>query len=131
MDLKINKDDFSSENFEAINYLNNLLNKKRIITNSDLLAFKLKILQREINSDIDLYSNNVVKSQGTLQGDLKLVNGLQNAVKQKIVKTFEKGNVKDKNKRKTENEFNIKIVESNMKDIEKLNYAIASIRKEN
>ena len=131
MDLKINKDDFSSENFEAINYLNNLLNKNRIITNSDLLAFKLKILQREINSDIDLYSNNVVKSQGTLQGDLKLVNGLQNAVKQKIVKTFEKGNVKDKNKRKTENEFNIKIVESNMKDIEKLNDAIASIRKEN
>ena len=131
MDLKINKDDFSSENFEAINYLNNLLNKNRIITNSDLLAFKLKILQREINSDIDLYSNNVVKSQGTLQGDLKLVNGLQNAVKQKIVKTFEKGNVKDKNKNKTENEFNIKIVESNMKDIEKLNDAIASIRKEN
>jgi len=131
MDLKINKDDFSSENFEAINYLNNLLNKNRIITNSDLLAFKLKILQREINSDIDLYSNNVVKSQGTLQGDLKLVNGLQNAVKQKIVKTFEKGKIKDKNKSKTENEFNIKIVESNMKDIEKLNDAIASIRKEN
>ena len=131
MDLKINKDDFSSENFEAINYLNNLLNKNKVITNSDLLAFKLKILQREINSDIDLYSNNVVKSQGTLQGDLKLVNGLQNAVKQKIVKIFEKGNVKDKNKSKTENIFNIKIVESNMKDIEKLNDAIASIRKEN
>ena len=109
--------------------LNNLLTKSKNITNSDLLAFKLKIVQREINSDIDLYSNNVVKSQGTLQGDLKLVNGLQNAVKQKIVKTFEKGNAKDKNKSKTENESNIKIVESNMKDIEKLNDAIASIRK--
>ena len=129
MDLKINKDDFSSANFEAINYLNNLLNKNKAITNSDLLAFKLKILQREINSDIDLYSNNVVKSQGTLQCDLKLVNGLQNAVKQKIVKTFEKGNIKDKNKSKNENEFNIKIVESNMKDIEKLNDAISFINK--
>ena len=129
MDLKINKDDFSSANFEAINYLNNLLNKNKAITNSDLLAFKLKILQREINSDIDLYSNNVVKSQGTLQGDLKLVNGLQNAVKQKIIKTFEKGNIKDKNKSKNENEFNIKIVESNMKDIEKLNDAISFINK--
>ena len=129
MDLKINKDDFSKDNFDAVNYLNNLLSKTKTITNSDLLSFKLKIVQREINSDIDLYSNNVVKSQGTLQGDLKLVNGLQNAVKQKIVKTFEKGNVKDKNKSKTENEFNIKIVESNMKDIEKLNDAIASIRK--
>ena len=86
MDLKINKDDFSTENFDAVNFLNNLLIKSKTITNSDLLAFKLKIVQREINSDIDLYSNNVVKSQGTLQGDLKLVNGLQNSVKQKIVK---------------------------------------------
>ena len=127
MDLKINKDDFSSSNFDAINYLNNLLTKSKNITNSDLLAFKLKIVQREINSDIDLYSNNVVKSQGTLQGDLKLVNGLQNAVKQKIVKTFEKGNISNKNKN-NENEFNIKIVESNMKDIEKLNEAISLMK---
>ena len=126
MDLKINKDDFSFANFEAINYLNNLLNKNKAITNSDLLAFKLKILQREINSDIDLHSNNVVKSQGTLQGDLKLVNGLQNAVKQKIVKAFEKRNMPNKN---NENEFNIKIVESNMKDIEKLNEAISLMKK--
>ena len=126
MDLKINKDDFSSPNFDAINYLNNLLTKGKAITNSDLLAFKLKIVQREINSDIDLHSNNVVKSQGTLQGDLKLVNGLQNAVKQKIVKAFEKRNMPNKN---NENEFNIKIVESNMKDIEKLNEAISLMKK--
>ena len=129
MDLKINKDDFSSTNFDTVNYLNNLLNKSKTITNSDLLAFKLKIVQREINSDIDLYSNNVVKSQGTLQGDLKLVNGLQNSVKQKIVKTFEKGNLNDKNQNNTENEFNIKIIESNMKDIEKLKEAISLIGK--
>ena len=128
MDLKINKDDFSFTNFDAVNYLDNLLNKSKTITNSDLLAFKLKIVQREINSDIDLYSNNVVKSQGTLQGDLKLVNGLQNSVKQKIIKTFEKGK-NEKNKDKNENEFNVKIVESNMKDIEKLNEAISFIRK--
>ena len=128
MDLKINKDDFSKENFDAVNYLNNLLSKTKTITNSDLLSFKLKIVQREINSDIDLYSNNVVKSQGTLQGDLKLVNGLQNSVKQKIIKTFEKGK-NEKNKDKNENEFNVKIVESNMKDTEKLNEAISFIRK--
>ena len=129
MDLKINKDDFSSPNFDAINCLNNLLSKSKTITNSDLLAFKLKIIQREINSDIDLYSNNVVKSQGALQGDLKLVNGLQNAVKQKIVKTLEKGNINNTNKNNNDSEFNIKIVESNMKDIEKLNEAISLLRK--
>ena len=35
------------------------------------------------------YSNNVVKSGATLQGDLKLVNNLQNSVKTKINNTFE------------------------------------------
>ena len=129
MDLKINKDDFSKENFDAVNYLNNLLSKTKTITNSDLLSFKLKIVQREINSDIDLYSNNVVKSQGALPGDLKLVNGLQNAVKQKIIKTFEKGNTNKKTKKENDNEFNIKIIESNMKDIDKLKEAITSLNK--
>ena len=128
MDLKISKDDFSSENFDTVNYLNNLLSKGKAITNSDLLSFKLKIIQREINSDIDLYSNNVVKSGTTLQGDLKLVNNLQNAVKQKINNTFEKGE-QNKNKKEDDNEFNIKIIESYLKDIEKLNKTIGYIRK--
>ena len=129
MDLKINKDDFSKDNFDAVNYLNNLLSKTKTITNSDLLSFKLKIVQREINSDIDLYSNNVVKSHVALQGDLKIVNGLQNVVKQKIVKTFEKGNSNKKNKKENNNEFNIKIIESNKKDIEKLKEAISFLSK--
>ena len=126
MDLKISKYDFSKENFDAVNYLNNLLLKGKAITNSDLLSFKLKIIQREINSDIDLYSNNVVKSGTTLQGDLKLVNNLQSAVKQKINKTFEK---EEQNKKKeNDNEFNIKIIESNLKDIQKLNNVISYIQ---
>ena len=128
MDLKISKDDFSNENFDAINYLNNLLLKGKSITNSDLLSFKLKIIQREINSDIDLYSNNVVKSGTTLQNDLKLVNSLQNSVKQKINNTFEKGE-KNKNKKEEESDFNIKVIESNIRDIEKLNKAISYMKK--
>ena len=127
MDLKISKDDFSKENFDVVNYLNNLLLKGKAITNSDLLSFKLKIIQREINSDIDLYSNNVVKSGTTLQGDLKLVNNLQSNIKQKINKTFEKGE-QNKNKKENDNEFNIKVIESNLKDIEKLNKAISYIK---
>ena len=127
MDLKISKDDFSKENFDAVNYLNNLLLKGKAITNSDLLSFKLKIIQREINSDIDLYSNNVVKSGTTLQGDLKLVNNLQNSVKQKINKAFERGE-QNKNKKEEDNEFNIKVIESNLKDIEKINKAISYIK---
>ena len=128
MDLNISKDDFSNENFDAVNYLNNLLLKGKVITNSDLLSFKLKIIQREISSDIDLYSNNVVKSGATLQGDLKLVNNLQNSVKQKINNTFEKDRL-NKNKKEEENEFNIKVIESYLKDIEKLNKTIEYIKK--
>ena len=128
MDLNISKDDFSNENFDAVNYLNNLLLKGKVITNSDLLSFKLKIIQREISSDIDLYSNNVVKSGATLQGDLKLVNNLQNSVKQKINNTFEKDKL-NKNKKEEENEFNIKVIESYLKDIEKLNKTIEYIKK--
>ena len=128
MDLNISKDDFSNENFDAVNYLNNLLLKGKVITNSDLLSFKLKIIQREISSDIDLYSNNVVKSGATLQGDLKLVNNLQNSVKQKINNTFEKDRL-NKNKKEEENEFNIKVIESYLKDIEKLNKTIDYIKK--
>ena len=127
MDLKISQDDFSKENFDAVNYLNNLLLKGKPITNSDLLSFKLKIIQREINSDIDLYSNNVVKSGTTLQGDLKLVNNLQNSVKQKIDKAFMKGE-HIKNKKEEDNEFNIKVIESNLKDIEKINKVISYIK---
>ena len=127
MDLKISKDDFSKENFDTINYLNNLLLKGKAITNSDLLSFKLKIIQREINSDIDLYSNNVAKSGTTLQGDLKLVNNLQYSVKQKINKAFERGE-QNKNKKEGDNEFNIKVIESNLKDIEKINKAISYIK---
>ncbi len=129
MDLKINKDDFSNDDFDAVNYLNNLLTKGKTLANTDLLSFKLKIVQREINSDIDLYSNNVVKSQQTLQGDLKLVNGLQNSVKNKIIKTFEKGNEQNKKESENESGFNIKVIESNMKDLEKLNKAFYFIRK--
>ena len=101
--------------------------KKKSITNSDLLSFKLKIIQREINSDIDLYSNNVVRSGNTLQGDLKLVNNLQSAVKQKINKAFEKG--ESNKKKENDNEFNIKIIESNLRDIQKLNTVISFIHK--
>ena len=49
-------------------------------------------------------------------------------MKQKIINTFEKGE-QNKNKKEDENEFNIKIIESNLKDIEKLNKTIAYIRK--
>ena len=127
MEINLNKDDFSNKSFDAANYLNKLFITGKAIPNSDLLSFKLKIIQREINSDIDMSSNSVIKSGPLLKDDLKLVNNLQYAVKQKINKTFEKE--RKNNKKEEENEFNIKIIENNLKDIEKMNKAIEFIKK--
>ena len=129
MDLEINKEQFSNESFDPINYLNNLLMTGKPVTNTDLLSFKLKIIQKEINSEIDLYSNNVAKSGTTLQGDLNLVSNLQRTVKQKINNIFDQKENEKTKKNKEENSFNVKIIESNLKDIEKLKKAIIYVNK--
>ena len=129
MDLEINKEQFSNESFDPINYLNNLLMTGKPVTNTDLLSFKLKIIQKEINSEIDLYSNNVAKSGTTLQGDLNLVSNLQRTVKQKINNIFDQKENEKTKKNKEENSFNVKIIESNLKDIEKLKKAIIYFNK--
>ena len=69
----------------------------------------------------------MVKSGTTLQGDLKLVNNLQNSVKQKIDKAFVKGE-QNKNKKEEDKEFNINVIESNLKDIDKINKVISYIK---
>ena len=82
-DLNINKDKFSNENFNSKEYLNNLL-KQGIEGQSDLLSFKLKIIQREFSNDIDLNSNNVLKSGKTLENDLKIVNQFYSNIYKKV-----------------------------------------------
>ena len=82
-DLNINKEKFSNENFNAKEYLNTLL-KQGIEGQSDLLSFKLKIIQREFSNDIDLNSNNVLKSGKTLENDLKIVNQFYSNIYKKV-----------------------------------------------
>ena len=82
-DLNINKDKFSNENFNSKEYLNTLL-KQGIEGQYDLLSFKLKIIQREFSNDIDLNSNNVLKSGRTLENDLKIVNQFYSNIFKKV-----------------------------------------------
>ena len=69
----------------------------------------------------------MVKSGTTLQGNLKLVNNLQNSINQKINKAFVKGE-QNKNKKEEDKEFNINVIESNLKDIDKINKVISYIK---
>ena len=82
-ELNINKDNFSNDNFNSKDYLNTIL-KQGIESQSDLLSFKLKIIQRELSNDIDLNSNNVLKSGKTLENDLKIVNQFYSNVCKKV-----------------------------------------------
>lgn len=65
---EIKKDNFSKENFSAINFLNESLNPE---SESDIFSFKLKIVQREFSNEVDLNFNNINKSFKNYSDDLK------------------------------------------------------------
>lgn len=84
MEIVINKEGFSSENFNQKDYLNSLLSKIPEGQSSDILSFKLKITQRELSNEIELNSNNVIKSTKSITSDLKVVNALNTQLLEKI-----------------------------------------------
>lgn len=85
MEIEIKREKFSEENFKVKDYLNFLLkNSKDVEPSSDILAFKLKMFQREFSNEIDLNSNNVLKSNKTIKNDLVLVHQLNSNVLDKI-----------------------------------------------
>lgn len=86
MNFEINKEKFSSDDFKAKEYLNYLLGSSKENESSDILSFKLKIIQREFSNEIELNSNNVLKSRKTIGNDLKIVNQLQNLILDKVDK---------------------------------------------
>ena len=86
MELDINKDKFSVDNFKTKDYLNLLLAKTKENESSDILSFKLKIIQREFSNEIELNSNNVLKSSKTIGNDLLVVNQLHSLIYEKVDK---------------------------------------------
>ena len=86
MNFEINKEKFSSDNFKTKDYLNYLIGNSKESDSSDILSFKLKIIQREFSNEIELNSNNVLKSSKTIGNDLKVVNQLQNLILAKVDK---------------------------------------------
>ena len=86
MNFEINKEKFSSDDFKTKEYLNYLLGSSKENESSDILSFKLKIIQREFSNEIELNSNNVLKSSKTIGNDLKIVNQLQNLILDKVDK---------------------------------------------
>lgn len=88
MEFELNREEFSKDDFNAKDYLNSVLkNFKEVDSSSDIIAFKLKITQREFSNEIDLNSNNVLKSNKTIANDLKIVHQLNSNVLDKINST--------------------------------------------
>ena len=115
--MDLNRENFSNEIFNPKDFLNNLFNKntnnqnKNNDIDSDIFSFKLKILQREFSNEIDLNSNNVLKSTKTIQDDLNSMNKIYNLIFTKMdnllennLKINKKGNF---SKKKCENFINI------------------------
>lgn len=83
MEFDIKKESFSNENFDVKTFLNNCL-KPNADNESEIFNFKLKIIQREFMNEIDLNTNNLIKSSKTLEDDLKNINLLNNNLKFKL-----------------------------------------------
>lgn len=81
----IKKEVFSSDSFNAKDYLNSLFNNTKANNQpSDILSFKLKIIQREFSNIIDLNSNNVLKSSKTIEKDLNNINIINSSILNKL-----------------------------------------------
>jgi hypothetical protein len=70
MDSNINKEIFQKEGYDVKENLNKIL-KSNIDSESDIIHFKLKILQREFANEIELNLNNLLKFSKTLENDIK------------------------------------------------------------
>ena len=116
--MDLDREKFSKEMFNSKEFLNNMYNKslnnnnnKNNAMDSDIFSFKLKIIQREFSNEIDLNSNNVLKSTKTIQDDLNSINKIYSVILNKMdnlldkkIKSNSKGNF---SKKKCEQYLNI------------------------
>ena len=117
--MDLDREKFSNEMFNSKEFLNNMYNKslnnnnnnKNNAMDSDIFSFKLKIIQREFSNEIDLNSNNVLKSTKTIQDDLNSINKIYSVILNKMdnlldkkIKSNSKGNF---SKKKCEQYLNI------------------------
>jgi hypothetical protein len=68
MELEIKKDNFIQDNFNVDNLLNSFLKNEN---EAEIFSFKLNIIQREFNTDIEMNMNNLIKASKGLDDDLK------------------------------------------------------------
>ena len=69
MEYEIKKENFTSENFDPKKFLNSIL-KSNSDSESDIINFKLKIIQREFSNELDLNTNNLLKFSKILESDI-------------------------------------------------------------
>lgn len=77
MEFEIKKENFTNDNFNPQNFLNTLL-KNSSDAESEIINFKLKILQREFSNELDLNTNNLLKFSKILESDIAQTNASNN-----------------------------------------------------
>lgn len=69
--FNINKDLFLSDSFDPCTLINSyLIKEEKNISDLDVFSFKLKILNKDIENNIDNSINNISKTLNTIENDL-------------------------------------------------------------
>ncbi len=77
MEFEIKKENFTSDSFNPQNFLNSIL-KISSDAESEIINFKLKILQREFSNELELNTNNLLKFSKILETDINQTNASNN-----------------------------------------------------
>lgn len=84
MDYDLNREKFSSDCFDLKQFLNSLYNSKANLNESDIVSFKLQVIQREISNEIEINSANVLRASKTIINDLAILGSLHSNLLSKI-----------------------------------------------
>jgi membrane-associated HD superfamily phosphohydrolase len=114
MEIDIKKENFTVDNFDPKILLNNLLNNNAD-SESEIIKFKLKILQREFLNEIDLNTNNLLKFTKILENDIQATN-TSNYVSLQNVKDMMKNKIESKRLEDLEKAFKIRGRNKNLQD---------------
>ncbi len=112
MEFEIKKENFIKEDFDSKHFLNSLL-KTNSDAESEILNFKLKILQREFTNELDLNLNNLMKFSKILESDITTANA-SNKIFLENVNHIMKNKIDNKELEELDKAFKIKNKNKNL-----------------
>jgi hypothetical protein len=68
MEFDIKKENFTQDNFNPIDVLNSFLKNEN---EAEIFSFKLNLIQREFNNEIEMNLNNLIKASKGIDEDVR------------------------------------------------------------